>query len=303
MPPIGTIKPGIIPSAFKKLGGKITNEPVKQAIEAIGTAGIAPLAIIMSPGPNTRESKNEKKYQALRQIPSILLKYGMAFIVTVAVGKKISKAAWKSYLPKNMQSSLSLKVKELKDIDDLLVRIGIKKVSPELKNKLTELHQVSTQLKNQESKIKGFYDAMDNMITPFEAKLGMINQEKSIVRRSEQLTKFSKKFKKQKQVAEQLTNQYTEAKGVAKQLKERTTSLIRDIRSSGELAGSSLEKFDKFVQEYAKDSFKLYKQMLQAGVGFITLPFSAYMLNVVYPPFVKAVAPGLAKEVEEANSR
>ncbi|MEW5818933.1 MAG: hypothetical protein AB1782_01965 [Cyanobacteriota bacterium] len=298
LPPL---QPGLIPTAFKKLGGKITSEPVKYAIEAIGTAGIAPLAIIMSPGPNTRKAKNEKKYQALRQIPSIVLKYGMAIIVAVLVGRRISKAAWKGYLPKGMNSKLTLKADKFKDAKELLTKIGITKPPAGLEQKIDRLQKLSGELGTTETKIRGVREAMERLLEPFDKMLAQIVKEKSITNQTKQMNRYYSKFQAKNQNILDLREKYKNLKAVAKGIKRETTTTIREIRESGILDKSQLNLFDKYVKEHAKDAFVLYRQILQALVGICTLPFSAYFLNVVYPPFVKAVAPGLAKEVEEAN--
>lgn len=245
MPTICNIQPGFIAKLSRNLGNKISNESVKQVIEAFGTAGIAPIAIVMSPGPNTLEAKNEKKYQALRQIPSIILKYGIAFIVTLIVGKKLAKIDWKGILPENMNALLHLKSDSLvANGEDLIKKIGVQNLSEPFKNKFNELHNVSNEIRN--------------LATSGDAN----------------------------KIA---------------QLKQQSTSIIREIRQSGLLNKLQLKEFDSFVIAVKKDAFELYHQMVQVAVALMTLPFSAYLLNVVYPPFVKLAAPGLAKAVEEKN--
>ncbi len=325
MPGIGSIKPALAPRFFQVLGKKITNEPVKQAIEAVGTAGIAPLAIIMSPGPNTRECKNEKKYQALRQIPSIVLKYGMAFVVAALVGKKIAKSSWKSFLPKNMQSKLCINTDKIGTLDDLLKELGMKaKDLPKgFDIKFKNLIGASKRIVKKEKEIKSLHTMLNDYMEPIIDRLGKtitnkdtlkalkaIKQEKSLVKRFTNLQTFTKQYSILGHDVRGLNSKYfTSAKDRYVLLKNQAkninnpsaTKMVREVRESGLLIGKKLEKFDSLINEYTKPAFTLFKQMLSAGVAMCTLPFSAYFLNVVYPPFVKLAAPNLAKEVEEAN--
>lgn len=300
MPSLTPLQIGFVPRTFKNLGGKIQNESVKQVIEAIGTAGIAPAAIILSPGPNTRKAHNEKKYQALRQLPSVFLKYGLAFATALIVGRKLGKIGWHGFLPSGMNSKLTMKTENFKNIQELFGSIGVKNIPAHLKDKVDDLFNLSKELKQVETQLEKAQFDFEISLDPIKKVVNSL-QHSNVRGYIENLEKVSKKYTKH--IAEITKNEqeFIELEQKVKGIKRSSTYIIRDLRKSGALSPQQLEQFDKYVKEHTKDTLKVFKQIVQAGIAIASLPVSAYLLNVVYPPFIKVVAPGLAKEVEEAN--
>lgn len=243
---------------FYQLGKKITREPVKQAIEATGTAVIAPLAIIYSPGKKTEKVKNEKKYQALRQIPSVILKFGLAIVVSALIGKKIQKIGWNNIMPENMRTLLHLNPDKVSNGGKIVEELGLS---------------------------EGMKPAMDQL-----AKLS--KKIKQIATVTPRLTKNVKDPTRIKEITADMAKRI-------KDMKREATVVIQGVRESGQLSIKQLENFDKLIKPEDSKGLQLYKQMVSFVVALLTLPVSATLLNVVYPPFVKTVAPGLAKAVEE----
>ena len=255
----------------------------------------------MSPYFKTQNDNNEKKYQALRQITSVVISYSIAIAVALLVGRKISQAAWHRYLSRDMQSELALNTKNLSTVDDICTKIGLKNASAKTKEQLQHLLKDSQLLNKIEETIRKTQFKMELLIDPYVRNFGRLGSEKSVIKRVNTLMAQHKDLGVNRKQISILKSQYRQEKKLARNVKSLSTKLLQDIRESGELSPVQLYKFDRLVKEFPKEQFVLYKQLVQTLVTIATFPIAAYLLNVLFPPFARIVAPQLSKKVEEAN--